>query len=471
MSLAHSAADLADVAPTPTVLLARSRRLVRLRDDADRDLVVVAVEWAHSHPELDGHGAPFPGWQADPRSCHAPEATWSEVDPALHAAVSADGVTAEQAEDLHDWYGIPPVAWDAPAAFAAAIGMSTTGGKRYLRDALILRHRLRRVWEVLMAGEMPLWRARRIAERVAGLPADVVDAIDAAVAPVAARAGVVTIERLIAEQLQRLHAESREMDDEEERQTSHGVSLEVPPGIQGSGNAYLQVWGDYQDLHDFDRAVARVAEELRVRGSDDSLGARRGRAVGILADPQAASAFLDRTDLDAPEGAPKPAKQIVLYLHLSRAAVAGLDPVGRCEGLDLPLLEQQIRRWCGRTDAHLTVRPVIDLEDHHQVDAYEVPDRLREQVILLHGRCVFPYCRAKARNADCDHTTPFDPVDPAAGPTCSCNLAPLCRHHHRLKTHTAWRYVRLDATTYRWTDPHGLTYVRDRAGTRTLHDP
>lgn len=47
---------------------------------------------------------------------------------------------------------------------------------------------------------------------------------------------------------------------------------------------------------------------------------------------------------------------------------------------------------------------------------------------------------------------------------------PLCRHHHRLKTHTPWRYVRLDPTTYRWTDPHGLTYLRDRAGTRTLDD-
>ena len=470
MTALHSTDDLPEVAPTPARLLARSRRLVRERDDADRELLVAAVEWAHSHPVLEEGGGPFGGWRADPRSCHTPEAVLSEIDPELAAAASAEGVCAGRSEDLHEWYGIPPVAWEAPAAFAAAIGMSTTGGKRYLRDALILRHRLRRVWAVLMAGEMPVWRARRIAERVVGLPADVVEAIDAAVAPVASRAGVLTIERLIAEQLQRLHAESRELDDEAERQVAHGVTLEVPLGVDGSGSASLQAWGDYADLHDFDQAVGRVAEELRVRGSEDSLGARRARAVGILADPHTAAACLDRTDLQAPQAAPRPSKQVVLYLHLSAEAVAGLDPVGRCEALDLPVLEQQIRRWCGRTDTHLTVRPVIDLAEHHQVDAYEIPDRLREQVILLHGRCVFPYCRAKARTCDCDHTTPHDPGDPGAGPTCSCNIAPLCRHHHRLKTHTPWRYVRLDPSTYRWTDPHGLTYLRDRAGTHTLDD-
>lgn len=160
----------------------------------------------------------------------------------------------------------------------------------------------------------------------------------------------------------------------------------------------------------------------------------------------------------------------MLYVHLSREAVLGHETVGRCEGFDLPVLEQQIRDWCGRTDAHLTVKPVVDLDDHHQVDAYEVPDRLREQVILLHGRCVFPFCRKPARASDCDRIAPHRPDDPEAGPTCSCNVAPLCRHHHRLKTHARWRYVRLDATTYRWTDPHGLTYVRDRVGTRMLDD-
>ncbi|WP_157544619.1 hypothetical protein [Nocardioides halotolerans] len=49
------------------------------------------------------------------------------------------------------------------------------------------------------------------------------------------------------------------------------------------------------------------------------------------------------------------------------------------------------------------------------------------------------------------------------------NLAPLCRHHHRLKTLAGWRYWPLGPPgTYLWRDPHGLLFVRTRDGTRAL---
>ena len=78
----------------------------------------------------------------------------------------------------------------------------------------------------------------------------------------------------------------------------------------------------------------------------------------------------------------------------------------------------------------LTVKPVIDLADHVRVDAYEVPDRLKERIALRDLGCVFPWCTRPARTAcDHDHAIPHD----HGGPTCSCNVAPLCRHHHRLE--------------------------------------
>jgi hypothetical protein len=45
------------------------------------------------------------------------------------------------------------------------------------------------------------------------------------------------------------------------------------------------------------------------------------------------------------------------------------------------------------------------------------------------------------------------------------NIAPLCRRHHRLKTHTAWAYLVLDPGTYLWTTPHGYQFLRDPSGT------
>ncbi len=132
---------------------------------------------------------------------------------------------------------------------------------------------------------------------------------------------------------------------------------------------------------------------------------------------------------------------------------------------------EQVRAWCGAPDTSVTVKPVIDLNEHVRVDAYEVPDRMHEAAVLVDHTCVFPWCTRPARgcrpdehDADCDHITPYAP-DSSAGSTCSCNIAPLCRRHHRLKTHGRWRYTQVERGTYLWTSPHGLSYLRDHEGT------
>ncbi|HIZ34849.1 MAG TPA: hypothetical protein H9815_03645 [Candidatus Ruania gallistercoris] len=56
---------------------------------------------------------------------------------------------------------------------------------------------------------------------------------------------------------------------------------------------------------------------------------------------------------------------------------------------------------------------------------------------------------------------PFD----EGGPTCGCNLAPLCRRHHRAKTHAGWSYVMVTPGTYLWSAPAGERYLVDGRGT------
>src|SRR4051794_3801505 len=77
-------------------------------------------------------------------------------------------------------------------------------------------------------------------------------------------------------------------------------------------------------------------------------------------------------------------------------------------------------------DEHGTVvgigRPIVTPE-------HDAPLRVAALVRAAEGMCVFPGCSTPARRCDLDHRRPF-PV----GPTCSCNLQPLCRGHHRLKT-------------------------------------
>ena len=95
---------------------------------------------------------------------------------------------------------------------------------------------------------------------------------------------------------------------------------------------------------------------------------------------------------------------------------------------------------------------------------YEVPDRLDQQVTERDGTCIHPWCTRPARRCDKDHCQPYD----RGGTTCSCNIAPLCRRHHRAKTHAGWTYRFLRPGAYLWRSPAGYWFHRDRTGTTDL---
>ena len=65
----------------------------------------------------------------------------------------------------------PLVAEFCVAELALALGVSTDSGKRYLGDAVETHYRLPRLWARVMAGEVPVWKARQVATRTIGLSA------------------------------------------------------------------------------------------------------------------------------------------------------------------------------------------------------------------------------------------------------------------------------------------------------------
>ena len=69
--------------------------------------------------------------------------------------------------------GAPLVSEFAAMEYAAALGMSTDAGKAYLGRALELRYRLPRLWARVVAGELPVWRAGRIADHTIAFAARV----------------------------------------------------------------------------------------------------------------------------------------------------------------------------------------------------------------------------------------------------------------------------------------------------------
>ena len=64
---------------------------------------------------------------------------------------------------------------------------------------------------------------------------------------------------------------------------------------------------------------------------------------------------------------------------------------------------------------------------------------------------------------DDEHAVPYE----RGGPTCSCNI-PVCRTHHRAKTHGGWAYRFIRPGAYLRVSPHGYWYHRDGTGTTDL---
>ncbi len=345
------------------------------RADADRaeaDVLYAAVTWAEQHP---------------PESIDL-AATW----------IAGGGDTGLPLAGP----GAPLVAEFAIAEFALAIGRSTDSGRAYLADAIELKYRLRRHWTRVQNGEVAVWRARRISQATLGLTAEAARFVDAQVAPFAHKIGPAQLDRLVAEAIARFMPDHAAEDAQNAAEGRH-VSFHHDQ-VSFNGTTHLEGELDLADALDLDAALTRGAETLKAAGSTESLDVRRAMAAGELARHQLAL-DLERAQ-DRPAGKATKPRQVVLYVHLSEAAVTG---TGACT-------------------------------DH---------------------TCVFPWCTRPARRTDSEHCI----AHADGGTTCSCNIAPLCRRHHRLKTHSTWTYTTLEPGTFLWSSPHGYQFLRDHTGT------
>ena len=162
---------------------------------------------------------------------------------------------------------------------------------------------------------------------------------------------------------------------------------------------------------------------------------------------------------------------LTLYLHLSAETLAaGNGGVVRCEG-EGPLTHGFVHDHL-RPLHDYVIKPVLDLTGQAPVDAYELPDRLREAVHLTTPADAFPYATNTSRNVDIDHTEEYDPTNATRAEkhwsTRLTNLGPLNRTHHRIKTHGKWTLRQPFQGIYLWRDPHGQIYLVDHTGTHAI---
>ncbi|HEY0888847.1 MAG TPA: hypothetical protein VGE38_04475, partial [Nocardioides sp.] len=133
--------------------------------------------------------------------------------------------------------GAPGIAEFAVVEFAAACGLSADAGRNYLGDVIELAYRLPATLDRVLTGEVPVWRARRIAQHTVTLPPDGAAWVDTQVAGVAEKVGPITLDRLVADAIVRFDPETAAQRALEDLETRHArVTLNhVPDGILATG--------------------------------------------------------------------------------------------------------------------------------------------------------------------------------------------------------------------------------------------
>jgi hypothetical protein len=97
---------------------------------------------------------------------------------------------------------------------------------------------------------------------------------------------------------------------------------------------------------------------------------------------------------------------------------------------------------------------ILDAGRRHYLasDLQKLVLRLRDQ------HCRFPGCSRPAERCEIDHASPYD----TGGLTDTCNLGPLCKHHHELKTAGYW-HITASARdgSCTWRSPLGRVYQHE----------
>lgn len=414
------------------------------------------------------------------RDCVAPE-TGVDVDALLAAAERAPSVepnlldrlqelhlpslTAEQRVRLLEVWRrgvrfmesqlvqvIAAVAGPAPTSsddwareeVALAMQWSPSEGGRQVHAARDMAGgRLPMTWQLLASGEVSLQHALAVADVTARLSDELARAVDLQVswrAPeqsvgelrAAVRRAVIAVEGLAADERHQAAVEQR--------------SLDVVPAEDGVAEIVASnVSAD--DAQTVFRACDSIARDWRARGDDRGRTLRQLRADALV--EMARRQLAD--SLQTAHGRP-----ILLHVHVTLDTLLGVaDDPGHLDGYGAlpPHLARELAR-----DAKAWRHVLTDGEQGVVLDVghiYTPTQALRDRVLARYETCSLPGCNLPAYRCDLDHN-----VAHPDGPTCDCNVSPLCRRHHRMRHETPWRVVHRDDHVVVWISPTNRIYLK-----------
>ena len=398
--------------------------------------------------------------------------------------------------------GTPSVSEYVVAEVGPALGLSTTGGRKLIADALDLAYRLPKLFACLHDGTVDAWRIRLVArttrEFTIAQAAEADRRLSAANVdgePLLARLPMWRIRKILAQ----IRIVETPEDAEDERDGNRN-RRDVRIWPSGTGVASINGTLSVEDAQRLDQRLDHIVESLRFLGDERPYGVLRSVALGMLDEPDSLDdlyakvraaragdeaaephaeepepetepaghettghettgnetsderAASPRADKPVPEAFTRTTRhgrpKTVLYMHFDRTwgtySLDGVGAITRSEAVEI----------IGHSD--VTIRPVIDLETTITATGYVASPRLKEQTALMNGgTCTFPHCDKPARVCDFDHIINHR----EGGPTDTRNGHRLCRFHHRAKTFTGWTVSSPAPGIWIWTSPNGRTYL------------
>ena len=378
----------------PDALLRRPQATPRYAaGEAELDQLQLAYQWCVLHPATPDTGT----------------AAWGG-DGNLDTAESLGGD------------GTPTVAAFAPEPLGLALGVPTRTAMTLIADALDLVHRLPHTWRRAQTLDIPIWRARRVAQKTHALIGDGRRPRRPGPRPPAAhprghpprphhRPG-------------HRHPHARGARGPRGTPGRPGTwSLHHPNPTEYAGTSELHVVGDTMTLtHLYDRICATAAH-LKTHGDPAPLGVRKARALAQLAGTRGPSSTCTSTPTH-PSAGPRSSDPPPLATdHATGSGTPG-SPSNPSSTPTAPTRSTPTTHPPGCATWSSSATPAACSRTANATPA------------------------AATSTTPSPTTTPAHPAKPD-----QTNLAPLCRRHHRAKTTGRWQYRRQPDGTYQWTGP------------------
>jgi len=393
---------------------------------------LAAIVLATDVTQLNGHDAVrYLKASARMESRFAAQRLAATVEVAYSPASGPNADVVRTSEDLEF----------ASVEVAAALHLTRRSAERTVDLALSLRERLPQVWKTLQSGLIDMARARVIDEETSGVDRETARMVATRVLEAAS---TLTTGQLRA-RIQRLVLET-DPESAQQRYEDAVADRALIRDANPDGTANLR--GVQLPPHKAGTAMARInqyARKLKMAGDSRSIDQIR------------ADVFLDL--LNGKELADQGSKGVVDITVTLKTLAELSDTPGDLAGYG-PVIAD-IARQVTQSQQNSEWRTTVTNESGDIIHVGTTSRRptltMKRLIHAQHRRCVHPGCRIPAINCDIDHRIAV--ID--GGPTCLCNLAPLCRHHHRAKHEGRWTYVLDAGPQYRWISPLAHHYTSD----------